>query len=97
VLALSRVTLLISSSRLLVPVRLTVPHFHLTPYSSFLPPVQDGTKFINSAMRKAAEELQATSGQYEGVQKELVEQVEGGGAVAEEPWGMLGQLVSLAK
>lgn len=41
---------------------------------------KDGTKFTNRDLENAAERLGAVSGQYEDLQKELVEQVgEGGG------------------
>ena len=36
---------------------------------------KDGTKFTNRAMKEAAERLQNLAGQYDDMQKQLVEQV----------------------
>ena len=36
---------------------------------------KDGTKFTNRPMKEAAEKLQNLSGQYDDMQKQLVEQV----------------------
>lgn len=36
---------------------------------------KDGTKFTNRALKAAAEQLQQLSGQYDDMQKQLVEQV----------------------
>lgn len=60
---------------------------------------KDGTKFTNTKLRKAAEELQAAARQYDDLQADLVAQVMGVAATFVEVWervaGLLAELDAL--